>query len=209
MSNGSCGADDARYERWQAPEVDIPDGAQVGALMTASRIEKLEQAAREEGYEVGYSEGLKAGEREIAERVNRLDSLAHTLARPLDGVDEAVERELLAIATALARQLVRRELQLQPDEIIPVIREAVAMLPHTAHKIEICLHPEDSELARSVLNVDPDGADWVLRPDPELIRGDCRVVSDLSEVDARLETRLTALFSNFLSGQRGSEDDGE
>lgn len=209
MSDGTGNADEVQYERWQAPEVDLPDGAPVGALMTASRIEKLEQSAREEGYEIGYREGLAAGEHEIAQRVERLEGLLATLSRPLEGVDESVEEELLTVATTLATQLVRRQLQAQPDEIIPVIREAVAALPHNSHSIEVRLHPDDAELARSVLSVESGSANWVLQADPELVRGDCRVVSDLSEVDARLETRLTTLFSSFLSTQRGSSEDAD
>lgn len=209
MSSPTRVTDSGEYRRWQAPEVDVSTDQEVGGLMTAERIETLEQAARADGYEAGYQEGLAAGQAEITRRVERLEGTLQALAQPLAECDEAVEQELLAIATALARQLVRRELQLQPDDIVPVIREAIAALPAASGTVEVRLHPDDAELVREALSIEPDAVAWSLTADPELTHGDCRVVSGLSEVDARLETRLGALFARFFSEQRhGGGDDG-
>lgn len=209
MSDSARATDSGEYRRWQAPEVDVSADQEVGGLMTAERIETLEQAARADGYEAGYQEGLAAGQAEIARRVERLEGVLQALAQPLAERDDAVEQELLAIGTALARQLVRRELQAQPDEIVPVIREAIAALPAASGAIEVRLHPDDAELVREALSVDPEAAAWSLIPDPELARGDCRVISGLSQVDARLETRLGALFARFFSDQRHADSDDE
>lgn len=191
-------AEQVAYERWQPPSVDVPAGAAVGAMMTADRIEVLETAARKEGYEDGRREGLEAAQAEVAAKLDELQTLIRAIATPLAAVDEAVERELLTLAMTLARQIVRREMHLQPDEIVPVVREAVSALPATEGPVAIRLHPEDVELVREALGADTESDGWALRSDPELTRGDCIAECGLSQVDARLETRLNALFASQL-----------
>ena len=54
---------------------------------------------------------------------------------------QEVERELLTLAMALARQIVRRELKTDPTQIIGIIREAIAALPVAAREVRVHLHP--------------------------------------------------------------------
>jgi len=60
-----------------------------------------------------------------------------------------VQRQLVWLAGGIARHIVRRELKTQPDEIVAVIRETVALLPMTARDIRVHLNPEDAKLVRS------------------------------------------------------------
>jgi flagellar assembly protein FliH len=190
--------------RWQAPDVDPPKEEQpVTELLTAERVAELEAAVRAEAWEKGYQEGLAAGAAEIRERGRRLAAIVDALAEPLADLDETVEAELVALARALARQVVRRQFQLQPDEIVPVVREAVAALPAGDRTVEIRLHPEDRALVTEALSLDEQGTGWTLRDDPELSRGDCRVRAEHSEVDARLETRMATIFAAVLGDRRG------
>jgi flagellar assembly protein FliH len=43
---------------------------------------------------------------------------------------------------------------------------------------------------------------WVLVADPGLSRGDCRIITDTSLIDATLEKRLAAITSQLLGGER-------
>lgn len=189
--------------RWQAPDVDPPKEEPVTELLTAERVAELEASVRAEAWEKGYQEGLAAGAAEVRERGRRLAAIVDALAEPLAALDETVETELVTLARALARQVVRRQFQLQPDEIVPVVREAVAALPAGDRSVEIRLHPEDRALVAEVLSLDEPGTGWTLKDDPELSRGDCRVRADHSEVDARLETRMASIFAAVLGDQRG------
>jgi flagellar biosynthesis/type III secretory pathway protein FliH len=64
----------------------------------------------------------------------------YDLAKPFEVLDAEVERELLTLAMALARQIVRRELKTDPTQIIGIIREAIAALPVAAARCAcICI----------------------------------------------------------------------
>jgi len=191
-------------ERWQVPEVG-PGGP------TARQLEELQRAAWEEGFAAGRREGLERGEAEVRARVAALERVLDTLAAPLAEVDEAVERELVALAVAMARQIVRRELRTDPGEVVAAVREALAALPAGAREVRVVLHPEDAALVRERLAGGGRERAWTIEEDPALTRGGCRVVTPTSEVDATLEHRLGAVIARVLGGERdgdGGEDEG-
>jgi len=121
-------------------------------------------------------------------------------------LDANVEQELVALAIAMVKQLVRRELRLDPGEIIGVVREALSVLPVATRSVRLHLHPEDATLVREVLSLsDDEDRTWQIVEDPVLSRGGCRVVSETSRVDASVEARLNAVIAQALGGERGDD----
>ena len=170
--------------------------------MTAERIAQIQAQAYQEGFAQGRNEGLKAGATEIREKAQQLETLMASLNQPLKQLDAQVEQELLGLVLALTRQLIRREMKREPGQILSVIREAMAALPASARNVRLHLHAEDAVLVRESLSLSDAERDWQIMEDPVLTKGDCRVVSDSSQIDASLETRLNALISSMLGGER-------
>lgn len=200
----------AGFQRWDEPAVDSPakprgQSPRDAGLLTAERIERIEEQAREEGFEAGRQEGLAAARAEIDARAAMLDRLMGNLAAPLEQVDEEVEQELVALALAVTRQLVRRELRSDPGQIVAVVREAMAVLPSSARSVELRLHPEDATLVREVMRVGEDEPRWRIVEDPVLSRGGCKVNTETTQVDATLESRLNAVVAQVLGGERGED----
>lgn len=174
--------------------------------VTAGQLEALQEAARQEGFRQGREEGLAAAAQELAGKAQEWAALLDALARPLAAVERRVLDELFALAAAVSRQIVRRELQLAPDEIVGVIREALAALPSQAADIRVELHPQDAELVREVLHDGTGERAWRIVEDPALSRGGCRVRSDASRVDATVEHRLNQAIAALLGDMRGGDD---
>lgn len=184
----------------------------VPRLPTAEEIEAIQRAAFEEARELGlrqgHAEGLASGQAEIARRAATLERLISALARPFDELDAQVEHELVQLAITLAQALVRRELRLDPGQVVAVVQEALAALPMASRKVRVCLHPEDLPLVAEALpghNADDADADWRLQEDLSLRRGDCRIQSEHSLIDASMEKRLAAVVAQLAGGER--EDD--
>lgn len=197
---------------WQAPAMESAAGPETsraaspaGGLVTASALVDLQREAYDEAYRVGYREGREAGEQHVREQVERLDSLITDLARPFEQLDAQVEKELLGLAMALAKQIVRRELKLDPTQIIAVVREAVSTLPVSARDVRVHLHPEDASIIRQHLAPTENERAWQVVEDPVMMRGGCQVVTPTSRVDARLETRLGKVLSELLGSERASD----
>ena len=193
-------------ENWSLPEVSVAGRREPTARpLTARQIEDLQQQAREEAFQQGRQEGLEAGKKEIRARVRELESLMQTLTRPLEQLDSQIENELVHLALAVAKQLVRRELKTDPGQVLAVVREAMAALPLAARNVRLHLHPEDATLVREMLALGDNERGWQIVEDPVLSRGGCKISSDTSQIDASVERRLHTVIANVLGGQRETD----
>ncbi len=177
--------------------------AGAGAAMQ-SRLEERERQAYQEGLKRGHKDGLHAGLREAAQAMG---PLVAALQQPLANIDEQLEVQLVELTLAIARQLIRREIKLEPGQIVAVIRESLAALPAASPRSRIVLHPDDLALAREAISGldSSDAMQW--QEDASLTRGGCRVITDISEVDATVEARIAAVAARLLGGERESDGD--
>ena len=169
---------------------------------TVSGLADLQAEAHAEAFAQGLAEGREAGRGEVRAQVEKLAGMFYDLAKPFEVLNAEVERELLTLAMALARQIVRRELKTDPTQIIGIIRDAIAALPVAAREVRVHLHPEDAAVVRQNLAPTESERAWTMIEDPVMARGGCQITTTTSRIDARLETRLTAILSELMGTER-------
>ena len=184
---------------WSAPDMAVTTAGQ--KLATVSGLADLQAEAHQEAFAQGLAEGREAGRGEVRAQVEKLAGMFYDLAKPFEQLDAEVERELLTLAMALARQIVRRELKTDPTHIIGIIREAIGALPVAAREVRVHLHPEDAAVMRANLAPTESERAWTIVEDPVMARGGCQITSATSRIDARLETRLAAILSELMGTQ--------
>jgi flagellar assembly protein FliH len=187
----------AKVALWSAPNMDGSPALQ--KMPTVGGLADLQAEAHKEAFEQGLQEGREAGRAEVRAQVDRLAGMFYDLTKPFEVLDAEVERELLTLAMALARQIVRRELKADPTQIIGIIREAIAALPVAAREIRVHLHPEDAAVVKQHLAPTENERAWAIIEDPVMARGGCQITSATSRIDARLETRLGGILSELLN----------
>ncbi|GAB4303219.1 MAG: flagellar assembly protein FliH [Thiohalomonadaceae bacterium] len=202
------------YERWELPHVDGPgvrdarveemDASAVKPL-TAEQLEQIRREAQREGFETGRKEGLAAAQKEVRATVQRLTQIIHAFSNPLEEVDATVEQELVGLAIAVARQIIRRELKTDPGQVVAVVREALAALPAAARRVTIHLHPEDAVLVREALPSGGEESNWRIVEDARLSRGGCRIHAEHSQIDATVDKRIAAIVTHLLGGERATD----
>jgi flagellar assembly protein FliH len=216
MSNKIIPEGSGEYRRWELPQVESRDAAPGKGgygLITADQLARIQEQAfkeaQQQGHAQGYRDGLEQAQKEMAlknqevqARLQRFESLLRALSAPFEQLDEQVEQELFALAVAIARQIIRRELKADPGEIVATVREAVAALPGSARHPHVYLHPDDAAFIRQTFSLSGEHEHWKLIDDPSLTRGDCRVTTDNSRVDASVENRLAAIVARGLGGER-------
>src|SRR6185436_6106834 len=188
------------HSRYELPSINTLGSAAVQGRRpgkTVQELEDLEQRTYEEAFIKGRAEGMAAAEREmrpqlqqLQARIERLDTIMNTLAQPFQQLDAEVEDQLLQLALTVARHLVRRELRIDPAQVIAVIRETVGLLPASARDVRVHLHPEDAAIVREKLAMPTGERAWTIAEDPVMSRGGCRVTTESAQIDARLETRI-------------------
>jgi flagellar assembly protein FliH len=209
-------AQTAAVERWSLPEVGGGtiigrNGRDAQKSATVNTVELLRQALLESEAK-GYQAGLAKAQAEtqislaaLAARVEQLDSILRLLAQPLAQLDAEVERELLQLTLTVGKQLARRELRVDPTQVIGIIRESLSQLPASARDVRIHLHPEDAATVRDRLAEPSSERAWTVVEDPTLTRGGCVVRTDTSQIDVRLESRISAVIANALGEERAPE----
>jgi flagellar assembly protein FliH len=203
----------AAVERWSMPEVGGPIiGRSRDAKKSAPNSVDLLREALQESEARGYQAGLAKAQAEsqasldtLAARVKQLDSLLQLLGQPLAQLDTEVEKELLHLTLAVGKQLARRELRIDPTQVIGIIRESLSLLPAAAREVRIHLHPEDAATVRERLAEPTNERAWTIVEDPTLTRGGCIVRTETSQIDVRLESRVNAVIANALGEERAPE----
>lgn len=189
------------FQHWQALSPAQPQAVD-------PQLEQAREQAREAGHAAGYAAGLAQGLADgrqraaeaLANDAAQLTALLDSLAQPLATLEQELCDNLLQLACALARQVVRRELTAVPTRIGELVREGIAALPPAARQISVHLNPLDLDLVRGISPRARSDARWELVADASLSRGGCRISTESSEVDLTLEARLGEVFARLMEG---------
>ncbi|WP_063370477.1 flagellar assembly protein FliH [Sedimenticola thiotaurini] len=213
------GSDAGEAQQWLPPSMGEKEEKSVvkmrssTTMLTAEQLEELQKEAYQEGFELGKKEGfafghkeaLEQGQQRISDLIGQVEALMQTLDTPLQELDEQVERELVDLVISMVRQLVRREIRLEPSHIIGIVRESLSILPVSSRNIRVQLNPEDAKLVREIYDMNDREQSWKIVEDPVLARGGCRIVTETSQIDATLESRISALIARIMGGERDDD----
>lgn len=203
------------YESWEMPDVvDVDDKG----VMTAEAIEDIQKQAHDEafkqglaagqkegyengqkeGFSYGHQEGLTQGKAEIQAIYQQYERIIALQEQPLQALDEAVEKELVALTLGLAKHVIQHELKTTPEHIVAVVRQVIPLLPVSARRIQIKVHPDDAVLLKAGQGLlELVGKELI--EDAAITRGGCDVLSEHSRIDATLEARIKTAFATVLN----------
>lgn len=162
---------------------------------------KLEGAQKgyEEGVEQGKQEGLESAKPEIAEKIAQLTKLLDELATPFEQVSNEVEKQVVLLATELAKAVVHGELTVNEKAIFNAMKVATDALKSQHHALEILLNPEDFELVNQAFPAEQlADRNWKLVVEPSITKGGLHINSDNSSIDYSVELRLKEILESFL-----------
>lgn len=147
------------------------------------------QSSYDDGFAQGYADGSKAlRDTKIAELSNLITAI--TQATP-PVQEDALESEIYGLSIDIARVLLQRELSSEPDAMARLVKAGLDQLPSNASgPKKIFLNPIDIQWVKQELKDIPDTAFIV---DESLVRGQCRIQSESSTVQAGLENWLNSM----------------
>lgn len=161
-----------------------------------------------EGREQGREEGLQAAREEIDAELARLNRLATSLSHALNEQDYQLEQALLKLVEEIARQVVKRELELDRSTLLSVVREALKVLPPTRDNLRILVNPEDLPLLEQA--IDEGGENWQAQARRDIAAGGCRIETEQSVVDYTTDHRFQRVIEQIMSRQLVDEEaDGD
>ena len=197
------------YQRWEMnsfgderpsvvarrpPAPVLPSAEEVGAISEQAR-ELGYQEGREAGHADGYADGLALGRTEAAQELEHLQSIALTFSEALSLADENMAADVLELALQLAKGMLRTALEVKPELIIPIVREAIGYLPVLQQPAILMLHPQDAAIVRAAMGEELEKGGWRLAEDEQILRGGCKIDTASNQIDAQTPARWTRLAS--------------
>ena len=191
------------YQRWEMnsfgderpsvvakrpPPIELPSEDTIAGIREEARL-----IGYDEGHAAGYEDGLAIGRAEAARELEHLASIAATFGTALTEADETIAADMLELALQLARGMLRCALEVKPELILPVVREAIGYLPVLQQPALLILNPADAELVRHGIGEELDKGGWRVIEDPQLARGGCKIDTASNQIDATAQARWSRL----------------
>ena len=193
------------YQRWELASFDRHDTPSAKSIQTQASTEQLQLQARNEGYAQGQAEGYRAGQdagyrsgvQQASDEVTQMHLLLESLRTGMEQMDQHIAQSLLDLALAVANKMVRDTMQVKPEVILDVIREAIATLPQFNQNAHLVLHPQDAELVHKHMSDELAHAGWKILNDVKIERGGCQLKTAHSFIDATNEERWKRVLQSI------------
>jgi flagellar assembly protein FliH len=164
---------------------------------------------RDLGFKDGYQEGARQAEADVRTEYNRLLEEARTLLEQAYRMKEQIIQEaepfLLELSCAIAAKIVNRQLSIEPDWLIEMIRSLLSRRK-TAGAIIVCVAPAQFQYvmsARDELRQSIDAeSELQIVPDASVGDGGCVIRTSLGSIDARIDTQLAEIKKELLAAAR-------
>ncbi len=200
----------ATAQRWRLPQIQQVDSRSAAEFVqttferssSGEDFVRQREQARREGFEQGYQDGLEQARAESQAQQAELLATLDFLRNPLARIDAQIEQQLVELALAVARQILRREIRTDPKHIIGLIRHALEQLPAGEHEIHIRLSPDAADTVEKTLQKYDSERAWHLIRDPALGPGDCQIIAEPSYIDAGVSALIDRLAVDMLGGSR-------
>ncbi len=195
----------ARHDAEQILNVARSDAAQLREQALA--------AAREEGRVDGLRDSqavIARSATEIAEQqvtaqlataLPALRAAAESLQAERDRWLVRWEQIAVRLGVAIAEKLLQRQLAARPEFATEMISDALRLAAGQP-QLTVYLHPDDlsawGDRASQIVQSLTACADTTLVPDPQSMRGGCRIETRHGEIDARVETMLHRIAEELV-----------
>ncbi|WP_066637287.1 FliH/SctL family protein [Desulfolucanica intricata] len=172
------------------------------------KVEEMTQNAYREGYEKGYREAVdKAREEAESIKLAAVKVLEQAEAERKEML-AALENEVVSLSVKIAEKLVAKQLELNQDTILNVVKEALQLLADRDYFV-IIGSPREVEIIRKnkeqFMQLLSEDARLKIIGDPGMQPGGCRIESNRGQVDAAIETRWKALLRSLVE-EAGDEN---
>ncbi len=171
----------------------------------AADMEALRRQSLEEGFAQGHAAGCEETRSALeeptrqatADAVRRFDAALATMQQQLSQAQVEMGHTVLEMAVELARQVVRRELSIDPKAIEPVVKEALEALVSDTLPVTVRLNPDDFAALESGWTATPGPGAPRFVADASITAGGCLVESAGGGVNATLEQRWQRSIANL------------
>lgn len=222
MSDSSNSKERA-FQRWQMESFGdnrpstlarvAAENAKKVVVPTQQEIDRMRELALQQGYATGhasglaegtarghaegYAQGLHEGRERAAMEIGFLHQLAQDFGNHVANADHAIAHDLLDLALDIAKAMLKTSLEIKPDLVLPVIKEAVQYLPSLHQPALLIMHPDDAALVQAHMGDELEKSGWRIVEDEAVGRGGCKIDTASNQIDASAATRWQRIAASL------------
>ena len=162
----------------------------------AAETETRERQARQQGYQEGESAAAQKAAKQVQQAIDGVArSVEEMLALRLR-MRQQMEEDLVRLAVAVARRVLHRELTVDPDALLGIVKSALQKIEsRELHRIRVA--PADARLLEKSLAALNLPARVEVVSDSAMTRGSVIFETGRGSLDASVETQLQEIESGF------------
>jgi len=186
----------------------------VGSASATNRTNDVDQIERvpvevlKAKYDEGYEQGLVEGKSALKDQsIRELRQLISAIGEASEHNEaNGLEDTLLSLTLDIASLVIRREVIVDNSLMLQLVKAGIEQLPiYDASMKYVYLHPEDAHTVRKYASSE---ANIEINEDASLSRGDCRIESGASVVNAGMQDWLREVSAQLgLLPKDGYSDD--
>jgi len=155
---------------------------------------------REEARTQGYNEGIEEAKTFIETQKKELQRWFELIQQPIKLLDDHIIQQVIQTLIWLGQHCIGIELSAHPEKIRDLLFAVRAELPMLNSHLTFAMHPDDVAWVKNQFPPDEiPGLLDILVADAELDRGDFYLKGEHSELDGRIQHRLTSIFTKYIT----------
>lgn len=160
-------------------------------------IDEIEREAYERGFETGEKAGLAMGEEKAKIILEKIENLLKDLLTLRKKMLTDLQSEIIELATSIARKIILRELETEPETLLNMTKEALMKIERTG-PITIKINPS---LYNLFMRLKPElqnlHEDLIFDVDPSISAQGTIVVGPQEEVSTDIDEQLRNLIKEL------------
>lgn len=181
------------FEPLEPSEPPPRDAAARALAQAQAEAERIREAARADGYQDGRAAGHQQAAEEVAAALAALGEAVAAIEALRAEVADAVERDAVELALALAGKVLAAALQVRPELVVDVVQGALRRIGDR-RRITVLVNPADLEAVKGAVGeIAAPGSGVELcdvQSDQRVAAGSAVVRTPEGEVDASVPTQL-------------------
>lgn len=161
------------------------------------KLNELSEQARQEGFDKGLEEGKAKAYADFSkileEKAASFDKVLQGLSSLRESLALAHEEQIIQLVFKVAKSMALHEISIQPELILELIKDVVKEFQRE-DKLSLVVSDGDhsfiEENLKEITKKFDGDAKIKIEADSKMQKGGCRVVTNMSAVDATIETRV-------------------
>jgi flagellar assembly protein FliH len=164
------------------------------------RAERIEREAFEKGFAQGERAGRETSERSLATTIHALMGALTELQKSKEARTKQLEIEIVRLATAVAKKILKREVKSDPKVVLDVVRSALSKV-NLQDEVIVRVNPMDRDTLLEACPAIIRGLEGVrslkIEADEAVKQGGAMLECAMGELDVRLERQLQEIERAF------------